>query len=423
MTPLTSALPLRTTAVWDAYREAQPIPHRYGGTAGMLLQYSADRRIFVWADHAVAGIDTVLVSGQQASNWQHRNGTDSTGHAVALVEFDGPVDEGAELVARGRGKTANGRLVTNPADVVLDILNTLAERGVPAARLDDFRAACQLSGLELGGSIEVADTVRAVITGLCNSIGAVWADDARGLCHLWPVAELSATTGTLPGQIDCDASADAADLVNDITLRYQFEGGSPRAAVQLDAPDWVLRHGRRARIIDAPWIASSRVATDVATRLLQQHARPQWAVTLSGIEQIVRVGEVVPVSHDLLPVTADAMVIGREYDLSTRTSAVRVQVPAGSLPSVRLVRQSSALEATQYEGLTLQVVDNGYQITLTETDGRPIVGASATLDEQTTRISDGAGRVIFPASAMTPGVHVVVILTADKRTLATQVTI
>jgi hypothetical protein len=190
MTPLTGALPLRTTAVWDAYREAQPIPHRYGETAGVLLQYSADRRTFVWADHAVAGIDTVLVSGQQVSNWQHRNGTDSTGHAVALVEFDGPVDEGAELIARGRGKTANGRLMTNPADVVLDILNTLAERGVPAARLDDFRAACQITGLELGGSIEAADTVRAVITGLCNSIGAVWADDARGLCHLWPVAEL-----------------------------------------------------------------------------------------------------------------------------------------------------------------------------------------------------------------------------------------
>ena len=423
MTPLTAALPLRTTAVWDAYREAQPIPHRYGETAGALLQYSADRRTFVWADHAVAGIDAVLVSGQQVSNWQHRNGTDSTGHAVALVEFDGPVDEGVELIARGRGKTANWRLVTNPADVVLDILNAIAERGVPAARLDDFRAACQIAGLELGGSIEATDTVRAVITGLCNSIGAVWADDARGLCHLWPVAELTSTTGTLPGQIDCDASADAADLVNDITLRYQFEAGSPRAAVQLDAPDWVLRHGRRAVVIDAPWIASSRVALGVVTRLLQHRARPLWAVSLSGIERDLRIGDVVPVSHDLLPVTADAMVIGREYDLSTRTSSVRVQVPAGSLPSVRLVRQSSALEAAQYEGLTLQVVDGGYQLTLTETDGRPIVGASATLDEQTTRISDGAGRVTFPASAMTPGVHVVVILTSDGRTLATQVTI
>ncbi|MCC6506379.1 MAG: hypothetical protein IT475_13145, partial [Aquimonas sp.] len=92
-------------------------------------------------------------------------------------------------------------------------------------------------------------------------------------------------------------------------------------------------------------------------------------------------------------------------------------------PAVRLVRQSSALEATQYEGLTLQVVDAGYQITLTETDGRPIVGASATLDDQITRISDGAGRVTFPASVMSPGVHVIVILTADGRTLATQVTV
>jgi len=423
MTPLTAALPLRTTAVWDAYREAQPIQHRYGETAGALLQYSADRRTFVWADHAVAGIDAVLVSGQQVSNWQHRNGTDSTGHAVAFVEFDGPVDEGATLIARGRGKSANGRLMTNPADVVLDVLNTLAGRGVSAARLDDFRAACSVAGIEVGGSIETTDSVRAILTGLCNSIGAVWSDDARGLCHLWPVDGLQSGLDVLPGDVQADATANIDALTNDVTLRYQFEAGSPRAAVQMDAPDWVLRHGRRAVVIDAPWIASSRVALGVVTRLLQHRARPLWAVSLSGIERDLRIGDVVPVSHDLLPVTADAMVIGREYDLSTRTSAVRVQVPAGSLPSVRLVRQSSALEAAQYEGLTLQVVDGGYQLTLTETDGRPIAGASATLDDQITRISDGAGRVTFPASVMSPGVHVIVILTADGRPLATQVTV
>jgi hypothetical protein len=144
-------------------------------------------------------------------------------------------------------------------------------------------------------------------------------------------------------------------------------------------------------------------------------------VTLAGIEQIVRVGEVVPINHAVLSSSATGMVLGREYDLRTQQTQLRTRIALGNTPAVRLVRQSSALEATQYEGLTLQVVDNGYQITLTETDGRPIVGASATLDEQTTRISDGAGRVIFPASAMTPGVHVVVILTSDGRTLATQV--
>jgi hypothetical protein len=85
MTPLSAPLPLRTTAVWAGFREPVAIPHRYGSTGGALLQYSEDRRVFVWADHPVQAIDAVLVGGQPVGNWQHRNGTDSTGRAVAFV--------------------------------------------------------------------------------------------------------------------------------------------------------------------------------------------------------------------------------------------------------------------------------------------------------------------------------------------------
>lgn len=417
MTPLSAPLPLRTTAAWAGFREPVPIPHRYGQTGGRLLQYSQDRRVFVWADHPVAGIDAVLVGGQAVGNWQHRNGTDSTGRAVAFVEFDQPVEEGADLIARGRGKLGASGLMTNPADVLADILTSIAGR--PAIDLSEFRGACASAGLEVGGSLERADILRAVVRGLCASIGAVFSD---GRAFLWPAG---APTGgwRIGGDIELDASLQLDTLANDLTVRFAVEDGGPRASVRLEAPDSVAAYGRRERVEDAPWLVSPRVAIDVATRRLQQSARPSWSVGTGPIERVICIGDVVALDHPQLPVQASAVVLGRELDTEDGSTAVRFVLPVGDVPAVRLVSQSAALDVQQYESVTVETIGSERVLTLRETDGRPFVGASARLNDAITRFTDGAGRVSFPASAMLPGVHVIVITTADGRTLTTEVTI
>jgi hypothetical protein len=417
MTPLSAPLPLRTTAVWAGFREPVPIPHRYGVTGGRLLQYSQDRRVFVWADHPVAGVDVVLIGGQTVGNWQHRNGTDSTGRAVAFVEFDQPVEEGADLIARGRGKLGAGGLMTNPADVLADILTSIAGR--PAIDLSDFRGACAAAGIEIGGSLERAEVLRAVVRGLCASIGAVFSD---GRAFLWPAG---APTGgwRIGGDIELDASMQLDALANDLTLRFAIEDGGPRASVRLEAPDSVAAYGRRERVEDAPWLVSPRVAIAVATRRLQQSARPSWSVGTGSIERVLRIGDIVALDHPQLPVQASAVVLGRELDTEDGSTAVRFVVPVGDVPAVRLVSQSAALDVQQYESVTVETIGSERVLTLRETDGRPFVGASARLNDAITRFTDGGGRVSFPASAMPPGVHVIVITTADGRTLATEVTV
>lgn len=417
MTPLSAPLPLRTTAVWAGFREPVAIPHRYGQTGGRLLQYSQDRRVFVWADHAVAGVDAVLIGGQAVGNWQHRNGTDSTGRAVAFVEFDQPVEEGADLIARGRGKLGVGGLMTNPADVLGDILTGISGR--PAIDLSDFRGACAAAGIEVGGSLERADILRAVVRGLCASIGAVFSD---GRAFLWPAG---APTGgwRIGGDIELDASLQLDALANDLTVRFAVEDGGPRASVRLEAPDSVAVYGRRERVEDAPWLVSPRVAIAVATRRLQQSARPSWSVGTGPVERVLRIGDVVALDHPTLPVQASAVVLGRELDAEAGSTAVRFAVPVGDVPAVRLVSQSAALDVQQYESVTIETIGSERVLTLRDTDGRPIVGASARLNDIITRFTDGAGRVSFPASAMPPGVHVIVITTADGRTLTTEVTV
>lgn len=417
MTPLSAPLPLRTTAVWAGFREPVAIPHRYGQTGGRLLQYSQDRRVFVWADHPVAGVDSVLIGGQPVGNWQHRNGTDSTGRAVAFVEFDQPVEEGADLIARGRGKLGVVGLMTNPADVLGDILTSIAGR--PAIDLSDFRGACASAGIEVGGSLERAEVLRAVVRGLCASIGAVFSD---GRAFLWPAG---APTGgwRIGGDIELDASLQLDALANDLTLRFAIEDGGPRASVRLEAPDSVAAYGRRERVEDAPWLVSPRVAIEVATRRLQQSARPSWSVGTGTIERVLRIGDIVALDHPQLPVQASAVVLGRELDTEDGSAAVRFVLPVGDVPAVRLVSQSAALDVQQYESVTVETIGSERVLTLRETDGRPIVGASARLNDAITRFTDGAGRVSFPASTMPPGVHVIVITTADGRTLTTEVTI
>lgn len=423
MTPLTAPLPLRTTAAWDAYREAVVIPHRYGNTGGVLLQYDQQRRVFVWADHPVVSIDAVLVNGQQVGGWAWRNRVDSAGRAVAFVEFDEPVDEGAQPVARGRGKrdASTGVLLTQPADVIYDVLATIAGQPVTRGQLAAFRAACDSYQLEVGGSIESAATVRAVVQGIVASIGAIYAPDARDVCHLYPGGPAEPARWTAPLSVAVSAAAGASELVTDLTLRYAHESGQPRAAVQLDAPDAAAAYGARAVTIDAPWVTSARVAVQVATRLIQHAARPLWRVNVGGLRGNVRIGDTLAVNSAVLPLAVSAPVLSRELDAAAELSAVAVEWPVGDVPAVRLIRQASQLEPEQYTSVGIVTIGDQRVLTLREEDGRPIVGASVTLNGGLTRQTDGAGRVSFPASSMPPGQHTLSVVTLDGRTLATVV--
>lgn len=412
MIPLTAPLPLRQTTAWGGYRDARPIPHRYGQCSGELLQYNDSRTEFCWADHPVQGIDAVIVNGQPAGEWEHRTVTDVTGRALALVVFGQPQDEGVSIVARGRGKLhpATGALMTNPADVVWDVLANIAVRGTPASELAEFRAACARANLEVGGSIEGADSVQAVVRDICSSIGATFCATAQGLCRLWPGGQDSAPRATIRDGI-AGATVTLDDLANDFTVQYGYEDGSPRGSVQIDAPDYVALHGRRPAVIEAPWVTSARVAYDVGQRLLRQRARPQWRITVQT-QRPVRVGEVVQIDHPAVPIVGAYPVLSRAYEPSTGVSTLGLTAPAGEIPVVRLVRQSSAYDPLQYTGATAGTSGTDRVITLTNADGSPVADARVTVRELGIAAqTDAAGRVVFPADLMPAGAYILDVVT------------
>lgn len=413
-------LPLRTAAVWPGFRTPAIIPLRYGRTGGACLQYNAGRTSFVWADHAVGGIEDVLVDGIAVSNWQARNAPDNTGRTVSLIEFDGPIPEGSNVVARGRGKLSErtGQLLESPADVVHDLVTAVAGRTLPFARLAAFRSACDAAALVVGGSVSESVTLQTAIRSVCASVGALFAPDAREMCHLWPAPPAGARAH-VDVRHGLTARVALADLATAIVLRYAHEDGTATSTVELEAREPVARFGRRVVEIDCPWVRSARVAVAVGTRILQHRSRPVWRVGVSGVPGDLRVGDGVDIDHPRLPSAGVHTITSRVYNLADDSSSgLDFEVPVGAVPRVRVVGQSSMLGPEQYTSATIETSGTEYLLTLREQDGKAIAFASATLDGQITRISDGAGRVTFPASAMPPGDHVIDILTTDGRTLS-----
>lgn len=422
MRSLSLPLPLRDTSAWGGYREAVPIPQRYGSASGALLQYNASRTEFAWAGHAVLSIDEVLVDGLPVGDWQWRNAVDVQGQPVAIVQFGQAQDEGAQLLARGRGKRhpRSGALMTNPADVVADVL---ALAGQPAAdgELAEFQRACAAEGLEVGGSIEQADSAQSILRALCESVGAIFGADLPGRCRLWPSGAVPAARAIIrDGGLQAAASAD--DLANDLTIAYAHEGGSPRATLRLEAPDAITAYGRRPATLDARWVTSARVAAAVGRRLLEHRARPTWRIT-ADLPRAIRIGDALSILHPASPAGGSHIVIAREWNLDSGLASVSVVVPVGDVPAVRLAAQSAAFETTQYAGVSVETRGSERVLTLREENGAPIVGAEVTLDGAIRRYTDAGGRVSFPVTAMPPGDHTLSIVTADGRPLTTTVLI
>ncbi len=426
MTPFTAPIPLRSSTIWGGYRVAEPIPHRYGYVTGSLIQYNATRTQFVWADHAVSNISDVTIDDQPAEAWAFSNAIDVTGHAVAMVTFNQPVDEGATPVARGVGKLhpSTGALMESPATVVWDLLANIAGRDIAETELDDFRNACARLGITVSGSItDGGASVQGVAREICASIGAVFSAGMRGWCRVYPGGELSPAVATVGDFDGVSAVADLGDLANDITIEFAHTDGSPRQTLQVESVESVARYGRRSMTHSAPWISSNRVALDVASRLLKHRARRVWSVSAGGLSERVRVGDVITLDSVRLPVPGDYMALATELDLDTEKTAIRFEVPVGAAPMASLVRTATAFTRESYAALGVEAVGSDYVITLREEDGRAMVGAAVTLDGSITRYTDSAGRVAFPANLMTAGEHTFRIVTADGRTLTTVVTV
>lgn len=417
-------VPLRNTTAWNAYRNDDLIPHRYGETVGYCLQYDERRLVWVWADHPVMDISEVFVDGIKTGAWEWSNAPDSTGRVVAFIRLQEPPKSGSRITARGKGKMhpTLGGLMENPADIIEDLIVGIAGRGMDAGKLGEFRSACERLGYQASGVLDQRVSLQSAIREICESYGASFAADSQNLCWL-NGDELGESTRSFSGHTIFSAESNVEDLVNDLTIKYGYEDGVPKGTVRLECVDSVNRHRMRSLELSARWLSNSRTAVAVGNRFLSIRARPLWKISSEAVSGEVLAGQVVDLSVPLVGFSGKVQLLEREYDVVNDMTTFAFVVNVGDGPVITLVNQSQRVGIVNPATIGVAVVGDQRVIVLKEETGEPIVGASVTLNGQITRTTDASGKVEFPSALMPPGEHTLFIQTVDGRRLTQIVTV
>lgn len=421
--PLSAAVPLRTSAVWGVFGEVQAVPHRYGRVRGSAVRYDNTGRRYVWADHACDSIIAVYVDGRASLAWTWRNAMDVTGHPVAMIELSQPTTGVVSADGFGKIAAANGVLLQNPAEIIADILTTMAWRSAPDLAWLGYEAA--MLGITCAGTIsDDGATIQGTIAEICTSVGAMWASRSRRFARINPGglfeggSAASESGATLDLADVVEASADIEGIINAVVVEFDRRDGSASQTIELDCPDSIARYGRRERRIAASWVASARVAHAMATRLLTHYAEPSWQYQANGLRGDIRTLDVIHwTGSTALPAPTDAIVVSADYDPMIDRSAIRIERTNATGAAIRLVRQGSMIEDSQLAQVSVQTQGDQRRIQIRDDSGNPVANAKVLLDGTVTRYSDAGGWVVFPVHATPPGIHTLAITTAAGATM------
>ncbi len=410
--PLSDNVPLRTSAVWGGWRDVRVLPWAWGQVTVAPIQYSDDQRVFLLADHPIAGVDEVKRDDVPTAAYAWSNGLDSTGRAVAFLELAMPLAEGERLAVtlRGRMHAGTGRLLTSPAEILHDVLANLARAPVPWEALDDYRT--QTAQVVLGGLLaDNAISIRAAVDGLLQSCGGAWAAAMPGIAIAWPPVPDDAAPAMAVDRLsaqDLKASTSATGLFTVLRVLYDYDHAAQRyrRAIQLQAPEAVKEFGVLELEWPAPWLRTPRQAEELGKRMLAWLARPRWRVTWRQSFADVATGAWVDIDHPLSPVAGRHRLVSAELDLSAASLACAVEVPVGPEPVIETTRLSTAFDPVVQPGITVDIANGEVIFTVRDEQGRPLAGAKVTLDGGVSRIADSAGRVSFPVQR---GRHVLLV--------------
>lgn len=400
---LTDALPLRTSAVWGAWKSVAALPLVYGACTLRPVQYDPQGQMFLLADHPIAGVDAVTRDDAPTAQWALHHATDVTGRPCAFLELGTPLAPGERLAVTLRGKLHphTGQPLQAPHEVLEDLVVRVIGLNVPAGAFELLRTQC--GDWRIGAVFSDAKmTQRQAIDALCQSIGAAWCTDADFFARLWPAdAQPPRVTLDALAARDVQASSQHGDIATVLRVLYDRDDatGQPRRAVQMAAPDAVARYGRIEREWSAPFLRSPRHAQQLGQRLLQWLAQPVWTLQWSMPYCALRAADAVRIEHPCLAAQA-AIVTSVQLDPSRAQVSVQAQAPSADPGAVAVVveRLSQAFSSALQTGATVEYTDGQAVFTLRGESGEPLSGARVVFDGKITRYADAWGRVVFTAS-------------------------
>ena len=408
---LTDPLPLRTSAVWGAWKAVETLPLIYGQATIRPVQYDQQGKVFLLADHPIAGVDGVTRDDVPSNAWAHHNAVDSTGRPCAFIELATPLAQGERLAVAVRGKLhpVTGQPIDLPHALLTDLVGTVLGLPLQPGSLDLLRT--QFADWHIGAVFaETKMTQREAIDAVCQSLGAAWSAGSTDFARQWPdTPQTQATVSVTPLTArDVQASCQHSDIATVLRVLYDQDNatGQPRRAVQLAAPEAISRYGRIEREWQAPFLRSPRQAQQLGQRLLAWLSTPVYTVTWTMADQALTVGDAVLLAHPGLPVSGPALLTDVQRDLSRATLTLQTQVASGPAPAIVIERLSSSFDPIIASGTTVEYANGKAVFTLLGDNGKPLAGAKVILDGKTVRYADGAGRVTFEAERGAHKLHI-----------------
>jgi hypothetical protein len=412
---LSDPVPLRTARMLGNYRDDAFLALVYGdlSEARFPTVRLADDRFLV-ADHPME-ITAAYVGDRLTTGWQQAIGSDGEGHAWTELRLAAKAPPEATVSAAGRGKR-NGKtneLITNPADVVQDFL-AICGRDEDWSAL---RAEASRLGLRVAGRIAEALVIRAQLDEILQSVGVIW---TQGVARVYPTSETPVPVLDLDRSEaeNIEVSASLADVADILRIAYDRCDATGRMQKHIELTASPQRFGGLVKEVSYPWLRTPANAETVGRPVLSRLAGEQYSVTFDSRRSSIRPGMWVrPIAHPEWPLEGDdpvIMALGVELEgtaASVRVSGETLRSP----PAITVTSHSVAVPDTLGAQIDVAFVHGVATLTITDTDGRPVVDAFVALDGGPPKRTDAQGQVSFVAKA---GEHVLAVSAEGKQSVA-----
>ena len=420
---LSDPLPLRRAADLPVWLDDAPLPWVYGRVTLAPVCISTDRREWLIADHAIAGVTSVAAAGEPVSGWQHLNRTDDSGRAIAVLRTSQPVKEGVQLAVACTGALdeRSGEVIEHPAAIARDLLKRCGRDVQPDAflGLHDAQPAAACGIVFDGG------TLRESLAALFAPFDVLWnAADTRAVpldLARSPVG--AAITPRTAARAEAACALDDVFTTARVLFDYDYCARQHRQAITIDAPESRARYGAREITYEYPHIHAARLALELAQNRLTRDAAACWQIDADidtgtapaagqpqgggsplGGQQVtgaqgatgarvgavsIRYGDAIDLNHPHLPAGKAIVTSVTKTGQSAKINALCWQ-PA----QVTLARHSAA--ATPDSARPAYVYKDGVAtFTILDDTGAPIPHAMVMLDGITGNRTNGRGEVSF----------------------------
>lgn len=414
---LSDPVPLRTARMLGNYRDDLVLPLVYGDLTEArfpTIRLADDR--FLTADHPME-ITAAYIGDRVTQGWQQAFDSDGQGHTWTELRLaaKAPADAVVTVAGRGKRNQKTNELLTNPADVVQDFL-AICGRDEDWSAL---RAEASRLGLRVAGRIAQALVIRAQLDEILQSVGVIW---TRGMARVYPTSEAPAPVLDLHGPefSDVDVRASVADAADILRIAYDRCDATGRMQKHIELTASPERFGGVVKDVSYPWLRTPANAEAVGRPVLTRLAGERYNVMFKSRRSEIRPGMWVrPIAHPEWPLPGDGdptiMVLGMELDGSKGSVSVAAAETVISAPIITVTSHSVAVPDTLGAQIDVAFVHGVATLTITDTDGRPVVDAFVALDGGPPKRTDALGQVSFVAKA---GEHVLAVSAEGKQSVA-----